>query len=254
MKPSVHISVICRNPELFRASTLVFDSIRIGFPTSKIVVLAQGLSPEQFSEVEKLCNPLDVALIEEKKILPHEEWLGRMVWNSDEPLFICDTDIIFWDNFEKFSFDGEPLAGRYIPSFHDEATGFRTYDRLHTCLMYIDPVEIAKRLDDFYSGANFDLPYYSKPDLIAPMVTALNGRPMFHDSMSQLYHAVGGAEFSVEQLDCFDHLCCGTFSDLIEKRLSLGRNIRETHRKILDNPAIAKGCWRGQDQYYNYFK
>lgn len=250
---NVHILVTCRNPELIRASTLVFDSIRVGFPDAKVTSHVNGLSYSQYRDA--FYGPLQsVGNIESVKTV-HHDWIEKLIQGETEPFFICDTDVIFWKRFPVEDFKGHHLAGRFIPRHHCEFMRCATLERLHTSLMYIDPVEIRKRIEKYHSEFP-ETPFgNTRPNLIEGRIFPFPGKfdhsvNYFHDTCSQLYHAVGGTAFTEAHLDCYDHLNCGTYSDLISNDAKSIRMMRRNNDRLMKNPELARGLWREQDNYY----
>lgn len=256
MIPSVHVLATCRNPELFPATRLVFDSIRVGFPTAEINVVLNGLASYHEAEIEKECEKVS-ANCSNRTIYPtvHNRWISELIRDKSEPFFICDTDVIFHENFERFDFDfqAKALAGRLIPRFFDEVTGCITYERLHTSLLYINPMIIRRQVASFKSKLCTQSPFYVDQDLVDPLMSVIHKQPYFHDTASQLYNAIGGKAFTPQQLDCYDHLNCGTYIDIAAPRMTYGKNLKSDHEKVFENPALSRGIWKQQENYYARF-
>lgn len=269
--PKVYILATCRKPELLPATLLVFDTIRVGFPTASIDVHINGICCDPLRALEYKVMKVNGALYKMAQTI-HHEWIESLIYRENEPFFICDTDVIFWDNFEKWDFSGHALAGRYIPQFYDEFSKCITRPRLHTSLLYIDPVEVRKQIKAYYNQFP-DTPFNPKPNLFYPMFHPLmepvasenaddrlfpfGGRLFtnyFYDTCSMLYHAIGGLPFNEEHLNCFDHLHCGTISDIIAPHLSIGKDLVAKHQAAFANPQLAKGCWKHQNEYFKHFK
>ena len=58
----VHISCYCDDLELLGGATLVFDTIRVGFPTSKVYCNWMGYSEEAKAVVKVRCESLNITL------------------------------------------------------------------------------------------------------------------------------------------------------------------------------------------------
>lgn len=242
MNQRVHILVSCRNPELWRASTLVFDSIRKGFPTASIFVDGNGLNEEQRREITMLCY-LNGVFFKNGPRTVHHLWIESLIGSENDDFWICDTDVVFWDSIEKFQFSG-PLHGRFIPEFNCPFTNSITLSRLHTSLLMINPVAIR----DIPRRLNASNPFWVGLDAVKPAHYALDGDIYFHDTLGQAFHAVGGHSFSEDVLECYDHIGCGTYLDLLDESIP-GSRLRQ--ESLLARPESARGLWRKQNKWYD---
>lgn len=243
---NVFILATCRKLELLPYTELVFKTLRTGFPTANVVVYLNGDVPESVITLAKsvncTCIPINQTI--------HHKWIENLVNSELEPFFILDTDVIFYKSFEQFSFDG-PLAGWRVPEWNDDFSKAITHSRLHTSLLYIDPVKVRSAIEAWKSSfPNTD--FTPKANLFYPLCTALNGKRYFNDTCSFLYHAIGGQAFSDRQLDCYSHFNFGTISDIVFFYLdqSQASNLSEAREKILANPELGRGIWRQQLEYY----
>lgn len=243
----VHILFTLRKQELEQYSYLVFRSLRTGFPTSKIFVHVNPPSPIT-EEAKELFVKCDAEVDTLDKTVIHHDWISSLLETITEPVFICDTDVMFWRSFEDQTFD-KPMAGRRIPQWYDEFTGCNTRSRLHTSLLYLDPNGIRDRVDKYYSGIH-QTPFNPTAHLINPICVPLYGRTYFYDTCSLLYHSIGGQPFTERQLDSFDHLNFGTISDIVLPRLKDGEQMHTIREAVIKDPHLAQGCWREQEEYY----
>lgn len=236
----VHILVTCRKEELKDYSYLVFKTIRVGFPTARIHVHFNDLPISEAVAASQLKfeSVNTVSTI-------HHEWIEHLISANTEPFWIVDTDMIFYESVEDWEFEA-PLAGYRIPEFKDPFTGCITRSRLHTSLMYIDPVRVGNLVNEYASQIN-PTQFNPKCPLVYPLVTPFNGKPYFNDTMSMLYHAIGGTEFTDAQKDAYFHFHFGTLSDLVFKRIA---DFSEVRKEILNNPDRGRGIWRDQDAYF----
>lgn len=261
MNAPIHILATCRSEELLPATLLVFKSLRVGFPTAKVHCSIQGL-PEghpngwPLGQIADACKGAGVGHeILEGELHHHHEWITRLIHGNDEPFWICDTDMIFWNSFEVYDFSNQTLAGWYIPEFFCKFANAVTRPRLHTSLLYIDPVGVRsaiKRYAEQFPDA-YCTPRPGVQDLVFPRYIPMReGRKrvtIFHDTCSLLYQAIAGTHFLESQLDRYSHLNSGTISDLVAKAYP-DQRLRESHFAIFENPEMARGCWRQQEQFY----
>lgn len=246
-KTKVHILATCRNLDLLPYTLLVFDSIRIGFPTAEIVVTGNGLVGEALGAVIGSCAATNCSFSNEQATI-HHKWIERLAETETEPFVICDTDVIFFRSVEDWKFD-TALAGFRIPEFVDEFTGAITRSRLHTSLMFISPKLAKSEVEKIDSTIN-PTPFNPPANLIYPLCLPLNGRMYFHDTMSLMYHAIGGTEFDAHQKDAIFHFNFGTLSDMVLPRLKNGAEIGAARDAILKNHDLGRGAWRWQEAHY----
>jgi len=250
MPSEVHILCTCRNPALWRASTLVFDTLRVGFPNARVFVYRNRLANHQIHELHERLYGQAVEFLDVDTV--HHEWILRLLATRQDPLFICDTDVVFWDSMERWDFDGESMAGRFTPDYFEPLINARYHQRLHTAVMYLDPMRIQGGWRRYWRGVGHThTPFKpAMPNLIWPMFHPMNGETWFYDTCALLYHAIGGRLFTEAQMDCFDHLNCGTYSDMASANSKILGDIGVTHKAIFADPQILKGAWRRQDDYY----
>ncbi len=247
--PDVHILVTCREESLKKFSLLVFDTIRVGFPTAKIIVYDNDLNTDVRDEVLAAC--LENGYEYKNVDTIHHEWITDICIKNQcgKPFWIVDTDIVFYSKVEDWEFK-TPLAGYRMPEFDDEFTGAITRARLHTSLMYIDPVILAAEIDGYLSQFP-ETPFNPKASFIDPLCIPFSGRGIFYDTMAMAYQAVGGTEFTPKQKDAYFHMHYGTLSDMVLPRLTNGEEIGRVRDSILANPELGRGLWRVQDEYLN---
>lgn len=137
-----------------------------------------------------------------------------------------------------------------MPEFDDEFTNTITHSRLHTSLMFIDPVKFQQAAAD-YESAFPETPFNPIASYVDPLCLPLNGRGYFYDTMSMAYHAMGGTEFTQQQKSAYFHFHYGTLSDLVLPLLGNGEGTKSVRDAILANPAIGLDMWRVQDEYLN---
>lgn len=248
MKPTVHILATCRNPELIRATTLVFDTLRRGFPTSRIKVHINAMDGLEYLAVADAANRQDctVTFIKDRTI--HHEWIKGLLATETQPFIILDTDLVFWANCEDWDYAGAALSGRFIPEFYDQFTKCVTRARLHGSFLYLDPARIAVATAQFKTQFP-DTPFNPMADLVNPIMVPGKPHSHFHDTCCLLYQSIGGRPFGVDRLECYDHLNCGTISDIVGPHLKDLR-LREAHFAVFENPALAKGAWRDEERYF----
>ena len=251
---NVFVLVTCRNPALWDASTLVFKTLRAGFPTAHIQVFDNGLSETQKGDLLK-SMPKDMTGAFYNYIRPattHHQWIAGLIENENQPFWIVDTDVVFLDNVEELDaeFSGAPISGRAIPRFECPYIGMGTHSRPHTSLMRIDPLIVRSRVEEFKSRltktpfGSCDLPIGK---LVAPDISFGPIKESFHDCCSKLARVTGFNAFDENLLDRYAHLNCGTYSDLVDPT---GGFTKRNQQRMDGAPHLLRGLWREQEKWY----
>lgn len=244
---NVKILCTCRSPELLDYSLLVFKSLRVGFPTADILVVGNALPDFAFESVRLAAKANDCAFGNGPETI-HHKWIERLLETETELFILCDCDMHFFESVEDWAFQ-TALAGFRVPEFYDEFSGAITRARLHTSLLFIDPVKVREAVKA-YESKIADTPFTPKVNLIFPLVLPLKDRSYFHDTCSLLFQAIGGTSFTDAQLDAFTHLNFGSCSDIVLPRLSNGDKMKQWREAVLNNPELGRGAWRMQEEFY----
>ena len=240
----VKLLLTCRHSKLVEMTSLVFRTIRVGFPKAKIVAELNGnhhpLIEEHLARATKSAD-CEMVAIERTR---HDAWVHKQVWSSDEPTVICDTDMVFYERMDTFEFE-EPWAGMRIPTYFEPFTKTISVERLHTCLLFIRPDEVRDKLlrhDARFMKREF---FPRAMDYIGQRLVPIGSDVLFYDTGATLYHAVGGSWFNAQQKDKFTHLNAGTWSDILNMPA-----LTETHRLAIENPESVRGMWREHERFY----
>lgn len=252
----VFIQATCRNQALWDATTLVFKTLRTGFPTADIHVAPNGmrLSGSQIVELADLVFKIDgkqpLLYAQPNPQTTYQDWVCSLIEDENKPFWICDTDMIFYGNMERFEERFVcPMAGRHTPQFRCPYTRLRTYQRLHTSLLWIDPAAVrdgAERLRESLVQTPFESYRVDLKTLVSPDVTFHHTERFFHDCCSKLCALVPNKGFTNEMLDTYTHLNCGTYSDLVDP----SGGMTERNRRRMADPESARGLWREQEEWY----
>lgn len=246
----VHILASCRNLELLKATLLVFETLRVGFPTWEVKVWMNSLEGNARYEVMKRCTQVGAEWIDTHTV--HHVWIEKLVHHEQQPIVLCDTDMIFWKSVEDFEIRSH-MAGKLIPSFQNEYSRCWDMARLHTCLMFLSPRRVLGEVTAYNAGYlnHFCLP---PANLFYPQrVPAWPLHSVFYDTLALMYAATGGQAFTDEQKDCFDHLGFGTIEDMVLPQLTDGQQLKRNREAVYANPALAKGAWRAEEEYYKKY-
>ena len=250
MNTTVHILATVRNPALLESALLVFKTVRVGFPRALIQVRGNGLDPVAADAVGLAASQSGCDFHNDNRT-SHDAWIEKLIYTKGDPFWVCDTDLVFFEAVEHW-FAGKPSvmhAGRFEPEFYEEWTRSRHMARLHTSLMYLNPVELRLGMRT-WMGQFPTLWHTAQMNLIRQQFVPLLGElPLFYDTCAALYHALGGTAFTKEQNAAFEHLHCGTYADLIGAVTSL-RDLAAVHRAVYADPSRARGLQHKQNDYY----
>jgi hypothetical protein len=138
-----------------------------------------------------------------------------------------------------------------VPSFYEPWTGTQYRERLHTCLMRIDPGRFALETG-LYKGRFPPEPFKPKIDFISqqwqPERIGDQVTNHFYDTLAMAWHAFGGQEFTQEQIESFDHMNCATYADLIAR--SQDFDMLSAHKAIYADHTKARGLWAHQFEWF----
>lgn len=242
---NAYILITERPPELAPFSECVFKTIRTRFPTADLHFFCNGMSTEQLDKYQEHGERVGGVVWNCDKTT-HARWISDILECEDEPYFLCDTDVIFYESVENWTTD-QPLMGYLIPEFRCPFSKAVTRSRLHTSLLRIDPVKVRAMTKKFIEPDN---EFATTIDLIEPVVTSLNGNRIFNDCCSLLYHAVGGQPITNRQKEAYFHFHFGTISDLVLPNIPNPEETRLERKFILEHPEKGKGLWRAQDKWF----
>jgi hypothetical protein len=253
MSARVFILATARKPELLPMATLVFKTLHIGFPHATVKVHYNGTDGADALEAVK--NAAFTSRIDDTEVTAidhtiHHKWIERLVAKEQEPFWILDTDVIFYDRMQD-EYPGQPLAGLRIPEWRDEFSGAITRARLHTSLLYIDPVITREKWAAFRAGSP-DTEFTPMVNPIYPLVLPFKNNRYFYDTCAFLYHSIGGQPFLDREKDKFCHMNFGTIPDVVLPRLDPQLALAMTQRRaqLLAHPETGRGAWREQEMFY----
>ena len=252
--PTVHILLSLRHPELLRAATLVFDTLRVGFPTAYVVVHPNEMHDlgVMWPQIQRALDAAAVNEVRPRRQTIHHEYIEDLLSVGEDPIVLLDTDVCLWGKVEDWDFGDVPMAGRYTPAFRCKFANAITTPRLHTSCLFVNPVKLREAVGTYLKQFP-DTPFTPKQNLIYPCYYALRDRAKvttyFSDTMGLMYAAIGGVSFNEQQMDALDHLHFATISDIICAYYP-ENHWRENHFAVFENPKLLKGAWRMQEEFY----
>ena len=103
---NVVIQTYCEHPALAYGALMVFKTLRVGFPTAKILVIDNGSHLDVLPQIEKAA--LDVGCLFTPA--PRQHFLDFYRWvlfeqTTMNSVVLLDPDVVFWNNVEHWIFD-----------------------------------------------------------------------------------------------------------------------------------------------------
>lgn len=245
--PKVVIITFCRKPELFYGSSLIFESIRVGFPDAQILVVDNGSIPESLLGIKDLTESLGGHFLPLKSPVPHASIIKNLILTAQEPLVILDPDIVFWDRTDEVS--SGLMDGRLIPTFNDPYTDTLTKERLHTSFLKVNAPKDIQRI---YKGIKEK--YFDWNPFDPAMFQEEDKKWIRYDTLSMLYATLKGecSIFNEEDLNAYDHLFCGSHIDLVASFLpSWAHEMHEEVKK--GNVETLRGAWKKQEEFFTSY-
>jgi hypothetical protein len=253
---NVFILTFCCDLKAFYGASLIFKTLRVGFPNARVKVVDNNSLPEAQDQIEILCRDNEC---EFKKLagpgIHHYEFIDSTIYeqakapSSDGPIVFLDPDICLWQSIENFSFDGL-IAGKKIGKFYDFITNTITMPRIHTSFLWVNNARTlfqeilrikAKRFDfsPFRSFSFKMADTWYRYDTGANLYAALPGRHSF---------------FSESHFEYYDHIFAGShldwifnfYNDECKEMMTRTHNWAKTK-----NITALKGIWREQEKIFN---
>ena len=252
---NVFILTFCRNLDLFYGTSLIFKTLRTGFPNARVTVTDNASLPETRAEIASLARQNDCIFHQlQPPGIQHHDFLESTLRATDDdskidgPVVFLDPDICLWDSCEHFSFDGL-LAGKPFSKFHCIITKTITMPRLHTSFLWIPDVVKLKKEIWKIKATHFDF----EPFL--PSSLRIDSAWYRFDTGASLYAAIPNkvSYFTEEHFRCYDHLFCGSHLDWIYTLYDTGsqKMMSEIHDNAkAGNLKALKGVWRYQHKVW----
>lgn len=249
---NIYILITVLNPIQLINCTLVFDTIRKGFPLSKVVVTDNSNSEEVSDYIRRRCKDTESYFEEVPTRLHHADWIERVVKYQKGPAIILDGDVIFFDDCEDFQYYN-PLKGYYIPIIFNEWSRCISYPRLHTSFLMIQDCQaLHEGLKAMYPPAYYELPQYSPLRPFHPTVVYYHGQPQFYDTCSVLFNMTGGESFCEDERRRYAHINSASFYDEMLKRTANKEafKIQHEHARNKDFGWFTE-WYKAEDAYYS---
>ena len=241
---NVFIITRCIDLSCRKSATLVFNTIRVGFPTFKVICAYLGDFKEVEDEIIDKCAKNNIEFTT-PRLETNNQVIEMLVNITNADFIVLDSDVVFHKNLEWYK-PNKSLSGRYIPRQYESFLDVEVMDRLHTSLMYFTNIpEIREKIKSSFDqkcGGRFT-PY----NVFNPIILKHNGISIFYDSCCNLYHALGGEAFDSKVLECYDHLFCGSFYGEVQKEKP---NLDKFFDSVFSDNKVIKGYYKKQNKYW----
>jgi hypothetical protein len=167
----VYILTCCRSADTLFANTLVFRTLRIGFPTATVHVFDNASTLEARFAIRAQAAQVGAEFQQIENRVRHDSFISWVTGRQVEgTLVLCDPDICFWRNMETCDFGDALFAGRLIPDFECQFTRCLTQARIHTSLFWIpDMTRFNQAIDELRQE-------YFEFDPFRPLMFKASGR------------------------------------------------------------------------------
>lgn len=246
--PHVYTLTWCRNIELLYGSTLVFKTLRTGFPSAQVHVIDGNSIEAARWDIQTAAKACEAEYLQLNRRLELAEFIAHVLTRqqSGSAVFV-DPDVCFWNCVEQWQFAGL-AAGRFIPRHFCDFSGCLSEPRLHTSLLWVPDVG---RLIDTIARTRATWRYFEP---FRNTMLRVDDRWRYFDTAAGLYSVFPDEmdAFGEWQLDAYDHLFAGTYADTVLAKLDpqFGDMYRDLHRTAQVDFQAIKGCWRQQERYF----
>ena len=240
---TVYILTWCPSIDRLPATLLLFRTLRVGFPTAKVVVVDNCSSRDCREAIFDTAQKAGCSFIQNESPVPHFQFIGNILAVAESEVIFLDADICFWGRVENRSLTGV-MAGRLIPKFQDPFTGCLTMPRLHTSFLWVDAPRLRNTLLECVDAYKFEF------EPMRPVMVFENGWKRY-DTGAALYGLLADKcdPFSEADLDHYDHLFCGSHLGQVMDRLQPqdAAIFADADRMVVERRALPRGLWRAQE-------
>jgi hypothetical protein len=252
----VFVLTYCRNVELLYGTTLLFKTLRVGFPNARVTVADNASLPEARAEIAQLARetecafePIDGPGIQHYEFIESKIWQTSVGAGQKRRTVFLDPDICLWQSCEDLEFDGL-IAGTLVSAHDDPVFKCVAMPRLHSSFLWIPDANRLRETIRMIQTIHIEF----RP--FAPVSVKLGDVWMRYDTGASLYAAIPEQvnEFSDTHRHRYDHLYCGTHYDLWEPHftgeLRAVMDSVHQHAKTGDLAAL-QGVWREQSRAWS---
>ncbi len=244
----VYLLTWCNRVENLYGATLVFNTLRVGFPQARLHVADNASLPACRPAIRQAAEACGASFTQIETAMAHHDFLeGILNAQTAGPAIFVDPDVCFWENVEGWQFDAL-AAGRLIPGFDCAYTGCLTHPRLHTSFLWVPDVARLRTAIHAIRAKRFEF------EPFRPAMFPLAGAWHRFDTGAGLYAALRQDlhAFSETELDAYDHLFCGSHLAAVSPALGdrYGELFAQLHQKVQADHRALKGAWRLQEEYF----
>lgn len=250
--PIVYVLTFCQNETQLYGTTLVFETLRVGFPNATVHVVDNASLPEVRATIRERALACKATHHQFDRRWRHESFiLQALKETKSRSVVFVDPDVCFWEKVEDWSFSSL-LAGRLIPRHFDMTFGCIAQPRLHPSFLWFPNVTAL-----FYELGRLKTRFFDA-EFFQSQSIAVEGKWQRYDTCAALYHALidHAYAFTPQELDAYDHLFCGTHLDQILMLMS--QPVRELVRKVHDQAKAdyrgLRGMWRWQEEHFKLLR
>ena len=242
--------------EAFYGASLIFKTLRVGFPNARVHVVDNDSLPEAQNQIAILCRENECEFNTLKRTgIHHYEFIDSTIreharsHTADGPIVFLDPDICLWHSCENFYFDGL-IAGKKICKFHDVITNTITMPRIHTSFLWVNDARTLYQEILRIKARRFDFSPFQ------PFSFKMTDTWYRYDTGASLYTALPGMHsyFTESHFECYDHIFAGSHLDWIfnyfdnefKEMMTRTHNCAKT-KSITE----LKGIWREQDKIFH---
>jgi hypothetical protein len=246
MTIGVYVLTRCVRREQLYASTLLFKTLRDGFPAAEVFVTDNASLLSVRSTIRTAAREAGARFRQYERPISHAEHIAHCFATAGhETIAFVDPDICLWRNVEDWHFSGL-IAGRLIPKHLCPMTGMIRHARLHTSFLWVPSVQRLKA-----SLLALDR-YGNQFDPLRPFSLLQEGQWHFYDTASALYLALEreAACFQQEHLDAYDHLFAGSSVHRLTDLPGVPSSLFDLHERVKCDHVALRGAWRPQEEYF----
>jgi hypothetical protein len=246
--PTVFVITQARTVHDHVPNLLAIDSVRIGYPDSKVIVVDTASCKTVQEALEDGSEWLDYDFVTTDAATYSDalEQIVRSHAKSTNPIAIVSSTVRFWSRCDRWTVDGL-IAGRHIPSHINEQGDVVLSHLHHSHLLIPRPDALSREIRKLQHEA---------PDinLFAPHTPYTGGQWERYEIAGRLVEALGvkAQALTDEQLEAFDFLPYGqNFREIPDKASPLRRaELVDLYWRVRANPAELQGAWRHEQDYY----
>lgn len=241
--PTVVIITFCPAPLLSYGTLLVFKTLRIGFPTARVVVIDNGSHKSVLPDIERAAVDAgcEFRSIRMRHFVDNLRWL-LLEQEEFGPFVLLDPDVMLWEKIEDWKFDPYLMAGRLMPWMF-------TIDK-RVCGTRLHPSHLWIPSPDALRGAVSGIMDRDTWSTLIGSCEMNNGISL--DTLSPLYIALKDRchSFTDDELDHFDHLCFGCHLPLMPCPVEDGFYLPAHKQAAAGDISSLRGLWRKQNAFH----